>query len=65
MTADFLTPSGEEIRELALRETDPARVAQFQPIVKGPVVAILILACVAIAAVPMTLFRLVKRGVRP
>jgi plastocyanin domain-containing protein len=64
MTADFLKPSDREIRELALRETDPARVEEFQPITKGPVVAVLILACVGIAAIPLTLWRLVSRGVR-
>jgi hypothetical protein len=61
MLADFLKPSDREIRELALRETDPAYVHEFQPIAKGPVVAVLILMVIGLAAVPITLFRLVTR----
>ncbi len=56
---DFLKPTEDEIRELALRETDPAHVGDFQPITKGPVVAILILACVGLIAIPATVYRLV------
>ncbi|HEY3740447.1 MAG TPA: hypothetical protein VGL53_11415 [Bryobacteraceae bacterium] len=62
MTADFLKPTDQEIRELALRETDPARVGSFQPYTKGPLVALLILAGVGIAAIPMTLYRLLRRS---
>ena len=56
---DFLKPTEDEIRELALRETDPARAHEFEPITQGPVVALLILAGVGLAAVPLTLYRLV------
>ena len=61
MLADLLKPSDREIRELAMRETDRAHVHDFQPIVKGPVMAVLILACVGLAAIPMTLLRILKR----
>ncbi len=58
MLSNLLKPTDAEIRALAVRETDPRRVAEFEPIVKGPVGALLILAAVGLAAVPMTLFRL-------
>jgi hypothetical protein len=61
MIADRLKPSDREIRELALRETDPERVLEFQPIAKGPVVALLILMLIGLAAIPMTLLRLARR----
>lgn len=58
MMADLLKPTDWEIRALAVRETDPRHVAEFEPIVQGPVIALLILAAIGLAAVPMTLFRL-------
>ena len=61
---DALKPDDAETRAVALRETDPANVDQFLPFTKGPVVALLILACVGIAAVPLTLWRLVWRRLR-
>jgi hypothetical protein len=47
-----------EIRELALRETDPARAEAFQPIARGPVFAVLGLACMGLAALPSLVLRL-------
>ena len=59
--ADLLKPTDLEIRALAVRETDPRHVAEFEPIAQGPVVALLILAAIGLLAVPMTLFRLLTR----
>ena len=64
MIADLLKPTDAEIRKVAVRETDPQFAAYFEPIAKGPIVALAILAAVGLAALPMTLFRLVARGVR-
>ena len=65
MLADLLKPSDREIRDLALRETDPERVHEFQPIVRGPIVAVLILMLISVAAVPMTVVRVLRRLVTP
>ena len=60
-----LKPSDREIRELALRETDPAQAARFAPIARGPVFAVLGLAVVALAALPALVLRLFRpRGSR-
>lgn len=61
---DALKPDEAEIRAVALRETDPLLAHKFLPFTKGPVVAFLILACVGIAAVPLTLWRLLWRRLR-
>lgn len=53
-----LKPTDEEIRQLALRETDAAQADRFEPIVRGPVFAILALACIGLAALPSLLWRL-------
>jgi len=53
-----LEPTEREIRELALRETDPAQARHFAPIVRGPVFAVLALAAVGLAALPGVLRRL-------
>jgi hypothetical protein len=59
-----LKPTDGEIRELALRETDAAQAAHFEPIVRGPVFAVLALACIGVAALPSLLRRLItgRRG---
>ena len=61
-----LKPTDGEIRELALRETDPAQAARFAPIARGPVFAVLGLAAVGLAALPACLARLLRlrRGER-
>jgi hypothetical protein len=51
-------PTDHEIRELALRETDAAQALRFEPIARGPVFALLPLACVGLAALPSLLWRL-------
>ena len=53
-----LEPTEREIRELALRETDPAQAARFAPIARGPVFAVLALFAVGLAALPGVLHRL-------
>jgi hypothetical protein len=58
---DRLKPTPQEIRALAEREADPRYYPQFQPIARGPVVAILLLAWVGLSAIPWTLWRLVRR----
>ena len=53
-----LKPGETEIRELALRETDPTQARHFEPIVRGPVFAVLALAAIGLAAAPAMLWRL-------
>ena len=53
----MLKPNEAEIREVALRETDPDFAGEFLPFTKGPLVALLILAGVGLAAVPLTLWQ--------
>jgi hypothetical protein len=55
-----LKPSDREIRELALRETDPRQADRFAPIARGPLFALLALAAVGIAALPGCLLRLIR-----
>lgn len=53
-----LRPTAQQMRRFALRETDPAFTGSFEPIAKGPFVAILLLVVVGIAgalAAPATL----------
>ena len=57
-----LEPTEREIRELALRETDPARAKRFAPIARGPVFAVLALLGVGLAALPGMLRRLLSRS---
>ena len=61
-----LKPTDDEIRELALRETDPAHAKRFEPIARGPVYAVLALVAVGLIALPSLLWRLVRpRSRRP
>jgi hypothetical protein len=60
-----LRPSDRELRELALRETDPAQAECFAPIARGPVFALAALAGVALAALPACALRLLRRPERP
>jgi len=53
-----LEPTEQELRELALAETDPAQAGRFAPIVRGPLFAVLALAVVGLAALPGILRRL-------
>jgi hypothetical protein len=55
-----LKPTEREIRELALRETDPSQVERFRPITRGPLFAVLGLAAVGLAALPSLLLRLLR-----
>jgi hypothetical protein len=60
-----LKPSDREVRELALRETDPAQARRFAPIARGPVFALAALAGVALAALPFCALRWLRRPERP
>jgi hypothetical protein len=42
----------QRIRDLARRETDPRHAREFAPVTKGPVVALLALLVLGIAALP-------------
>ena len=55
-----LKPTDREIRALALRETDSAEAAQFTPITRGPIFAVVALAAVGLAAIPSCLIRLLR-----
>lgn len=55
-----LKPTDREIRELALRETDPSQAQRFAPIERGPVFALLGLAGIGLAALPSLLWRLLR-----
>ena len=55
-----LKPTHREIRELALRETDPAQADRFAPICRGPVFAVLALGVIGLAALPSLLWRLLR-----
>ena len=59
-----LKPTDTEITRLAIEETDPSRVAKFEPITRGPVFALLALAVVGLAALPSCLFRIVRGVLR-
>lgn len=54
----LLRPSADSVRALALRETDPQRYRDFEPIAWGPVGNGLVLALVAAAAIVTLPFRL-------
>jgi hypothetical protein len=63
----LLKPSPAQMQRFALRETDPDHAARFEPIARGPMVALLLLAWVgvaAIVAVPVDLLARVLRGDR-
>lgn len=60
----LLMPSALEIERLAVRETDPARCHEFEPITRGPVLAVALLVGVAIAALAVSPVRLVMRIIR-
>lgn len=59
----LLQPGPDEIERLALRETDPSHYAEFEPITRGPVAAVVIVLAVGMAAVLVTPFRLLRRWI--
>ena len=59
----FLRPSEAEILDYARRETDWQSVDRFQPLSRGPVVGLAVLACVGLAAVFALPLRLLRRVV--
>jgi len=60
MPLDAFRPDHEELKKLALAETDPAQYARFAPICKGPLFAVLVLVYAGVIAVPS----LVVRGIK-
>lgn len=54
----MLRPSDDQIRELALREATTAHSAAFEPVVRGPVFAVVALALVGLLVVPLTLWQI-------
>jgi hypothetical protein len=46
----LLYPNADEVYEIAVREADPRFVAAYEPITPGPIVALLLLACVGLAS---------------
>ena len=52
MNLEFLKPGVEEIQALALRETDPRYTAEFAPICRGPVAAVLLIVWAGLCSVP-------------
>lgn len=61
MDLDFLKPTDEEIRELADREVTPAHIAEFEPICRGPLVAVLLIAWAGVASLPHMAAAVVRR----
>lgn len=53
-----LRPTPSEVERLALRETDPARYADFEPITRGFAYTACMIVVVGIAAVVVSPFRL-------
>jgi hypothetical protein len=53
-----LLPTPRAIEQLALRESDPAHVHEFEPITAGPFVAVAVVIAVGIVAAALTPFRL-------
>jgi hypothetical protein len=67
MNFEFLKPGEEEIRALALREADPRYAAEFVPVCRGPVAAVLLLVWAGLCSVPrivLTSLRQLTRGKR-
>jgi len=60
----LLRPSPGAVRELALRETDPAHAHEFDPITLGPIGNGAILCGVALAAAVLVPLRLAMRLIR-
>ena len=61
---DRLKPTDREIRELALRETNPRLVARFEPIARGRLLALVAIPVVVLLALPSCLLRLARGAFR-
>jgi hypothetical protein len=55
-----LRPTEREVSQLACRETDPRHIAQFTPITRGPVLAVLALLGIGLAAILCAPFWLLR-----
>lgn len=60
----MLRPSPRSVVALAQRETDPAAVAGFEPILLGPVMTLVALVAIGVAGIVVAPFRLIGRLVR-
>jgi len=60
----MLRPSAEQMQRFSLRETDPEQAGSFEPIARGPVVAILALIGVGIVALVAMPIRLLIVSIR-
>jgi hypothetical protein len=65
MLIDAFRPTQRELQDLARAETDPDQVARFQPICRGPLFAVMVIAAAGVAALPSLLARAVKYLFRP
>lgn len=54
----MLKPTDNQIRALARREADPKQALAFEPIARGPLVALLGLLLVGLVAVPLALVQI-------
>lgn len=57
-----LKPTEEEVRELALRETDARAFRRFQPINRGPLFAVSAILVVLFVSIPASIIRLFRSG---
>lgn len=55
------SPRDREIIRLARREVDPAHAAEFAPITRGPLFAVIGLAILGVIAVPYLLWQKLQR----
>ncbi len=61
---NLLRPTSEQMHRFALRETDHRVAHAFEPIVAGPFIAVLLLACAGIAGAFAAPFVIVSRLLR-
>jgi len=55
-----IRPAPQEIEDLAVRETKLETAGAFRPICAGPVAAFAILAFAGLAAIPLSLWRILR-----
>jgi hypothetical protein len=60
-----LKPTDREILDLARRESDSRAAAEFEPICRGPLFALLAIPVIALAAAPACAWRLLRGGFAP
>jgi len=60
-----LKPSEGEILALAVRETDPREAHRFEPISRGPVLAVIAIIAILVLAIPSLVARAVRGFLAP